>query len=59
MIKYMLGVAAGMSVVPFAYLAQSIDDAGAKFYFVTAITPILVILGTAYAAKKVSGIKVN
>ncbi len=59
MIKYMLGIVAGISVVSFVYLAQVTGEASIKFYIVTAVILVLIIAGTAYAAKKLSNKEVS
>ena len=52
MVKYLLGLIAGMSIVPFAYMIIVTENASPKFYFATLIIPSLIVGFTALAAKK-------
>ena len=52
MLKYLMGVAAGMFIVPFAYFANSVNEGGIKFYILVTLVPIMVIAFTAFIASK-------
>ncbi len=53
MYKYLLGMVAGMSIVPFAYFANSVNEGGTKFYIATILVPILIVAFTAIIASKI------
>ena len=52
MYKYLLGFIAGMSIVPFAYFANTIQEGDINIYGAVLIIPILIIALTAITASK-------
>jgi hypothetical protein len=52
MVKYLLGLVAGMSIVPFVYLSQSVTVLSPTFYIITLGVPFIIIAFTAFLAFK-------
>jgi hypothetical protein len=52
MVKYLLGMAAGISIVPFVYLSQSVTVLSPVFYLITLGAPCVIIAFTAFLAFK-------
>lgn len=52
MSKYLLGMVAGMSIVPFVYLSQTVETVSLNFYIITLGIPLVIIAITAFLAFK-------
>jgi len=50
MIKYLLGFVAGMVVVPFVYILQTVNELSLELYVILLIAPIIIIAVTIYLA---------